>query len=160
MVELQTGETALTQRILEHLDGLGIRYEKLVHEPVTTSAAAAGARGSRLQQGAKALVVKADGEFHHLIISAAQRIDNKKLRRALGARKVRFATRDEVFALTQCPPGAISPFGNLMGLPVHMDTSMDSEDTVYFNCASHTVSLRMAREDLRLSTDACMADFH
>ena len=157
---IQHGETDATRKVLEHLDSLGIAYEKLEHEPVTTSEAAAGARASRLEEGAKALVVKAKDEYYHLIISAAARLDNKKLRHIIGSRKLRFANEDEVFDLTGCRPGAVPPFGNLFGLPVYMDNLLLAEDTVYFNCGSHTVSLRMARQDLQTAALAEVVDFH
>ena len=35
-----------------------------------------------------------------------------------------------------------------------------SEDTVYFNCGSHTISLRMKRADLVEFTGAQIVDFH
>jgi len=157
--QYQTGETDATRRILEHLTSLGIAYEKLEHEVVTTSEAAAGARSSRLEEGAKALIVKAGDAFHHLIISAAKRVDNNKLRKILGTRKVRFARPEEVMDLTGCMPGAVPPFGNLFGLKVYMDDALLAEDTVYFNCGSHTVSLRMSREDLTRATDAEVTRF-
>lgn len=50
--QLQIGETPLTRRILAHLDALGLPYERLEHEPVTTSEAAARARASPLREGA------------------------------------------------------------------------------------------------------------
>ena len=159
-MELQIGETEVTKRILEHLDSLGVSYEKLEHEPVTTSEAAASARASRLEQGAKALIVKADDTYYHLILSAALRVDNKKLRKIVGTRRVRFANADELFELTGCRPGAVPPFGNLFGLAVLMDSALLEEESVFFNCGSHTVSLRMAREDLTKSADARVEDFH
>lgn len=159
-MELQIGETEATKRILEHLDTLGIPYEKLEHGPVTTSEAAAGARTSRIEEGAKALIVKADDGYYHLVISAALRVDNKKLRKIVGTKRVRFATAEEVWDMTGCRPGAVPPFGNLFDLPVLMDDALLAEETVYFNCASHTVSLRMKREDLVRATNATVADFH
>jgi Ala-tRNA(Pro) deacylase len=160
-MELQIGESEATRRILAHLDSSRIPYEKLEHEPVTTSEAAAGARATRIEQGAKALIVKAEeGQYHHLIISAALRVDNNKLRKIIGTKRIRFATADEVWQLTGCRPGAVPPFGNLFGLPVLMDDALLAEDSVYFNCGSHTVSLRMTREDLVKATGARVEDFH
>ena len=159
-MELQTGETAVTQKAVEFLTAQGIPFEKLVHEPVTTSEAAAGARGSRLEQGAKALIVKANEKYYHLIISAAKRVDNNKLRKILGTNRVRFATPEELKTLTGCLPGAVPPFGNLFDLQVLMDDALLAEETVYFNCGSHTVSLRMARTDLVKATGARIEDFH
>ncbi|NOZ23960.1 MAG: hypothetical protein GXP25_23025 [Planctomycetes bacterium] len=157
--EHQIGETEATKKILDHLTSLDIPFDKLEHEVVTTSEAAAGARSSRLEEGAKALIVKAGDAFYHLIISAAKRVDNNKLRKTLGTRKVRFARPEEVMQLTGCMPGAVPPFGNLFGLKVYMDDALLAEDTVYFNCGSHTVSLRMSQEDMVKATDAEIASF-
>jgi len=157
---IQEGDTEVTKKALEFLDQKGIGYEKLEHSPVTTSSEAAGARGSRLSQGAKAIIVKANDQFYHLIISASVPLDNNKLRKVLGTRRVRFATTEELFQLTGCLPGAVPPFGNLFGLPVYMDNALLEEDIVYFNCGSHTVSLRMKRSDLESATDALIVDFH
>jgi Ala-tRNA(Pro) deacylase len=159
-IKIQKGETEVTQKIIDYLQSKDIPFEKLTHEPVTTSDAAAGARASSLSQGAKALIVKADDKYYHLIISAAERVDNKKLRQILQTRRVRFANSEELLELTGCQPGAVPPFGNLFGLPVFMDDALLSEDTVYFNCGSHTVSLRMSREDLAQATESQIVDFH
>lgn len=159
-VKIQKGETEVTAKIIDFLHSKGIDFEKLEHVPVTTSSEAAGARGSRLSQGAKAIVVKANNQYYHLIISAAARLDNKKLRKILGARRVRFATSEELLELTGCLPGAVPPFGNLFGLPVIIDDALVSEETVYFNCGSHTISLRMARSDLAAAAEAKIEDFH
>jgi len=159
-IKIQEGETEVTRKVTEYLQSRGIPFEKLEHAPVTTSDAASGARGSRLAQGAKAIIVKADEKYYHLIISAAERVDNNKLRKILQTRRVRFANSEELLELTGCQPGAVPPFGNLFGLSVLMDDAILSEETVYFNCGSHTVSLRMSREDLAKSTGAQMVDFH
>ena len=159
-IKIQEGETEATTKITEYLSEKGIDFEKLEHVPVTTSSAASGARGSSLSQGAKAIVVKASDDYYHLIVSAAVRLDNKKLRKVLGTRRVRFATSEELLELTGCLPGSVPPFGNLFGLPVLMDDALLSEEIVYLNCGSHTVSLRMKRADLAAATDAQIADFH
>ena len=159
-LKIQEGETEATKKVTEFLESQGIPFEKLEHVPVTTSDAAAGARGGRLAEGAKALVVKAGEQYYHLIISAAERVDNSKLRKIIGARRIRFANSEELFELTGCLPGAVPPFGNLFGLPVLMDNALLVEETVYFNCGSHTVSLRMARVDLERATEARIGDFH
>jgi Ala-tRNA(Pro) deacylase len=94
------------------------------------------------------------------VISAAARVDNAKLRKLLGTRRVRFATTEELRQLTGCLPGAVPPFGSLFGLRVLMDDLLMREEVVYFNCASHTLSLRMRREDLMRACQAEVADFH
>jgi len=158
--KIQEGETEVTAKILEFLRWKNVDFEKMEHEPVTTSVGAAEARGSQLSQGAKAIIVKADNQYYQIVISAAVRLDNKKLRNILGTRRVRFATPEELFELTGCLPGAVPPFGNLFGLPVILDNALMTEETVFFNCGSNTVSLRMARSDLVAVTEAQIEDFH
>jgi Ala-tRNA(Pro) deacylase len=159
-LKIQEGETEVTRKAIELLASKGINFEKLEHAVVTTSSEASGARGSKLSQGAKAIIVKANDQFYHLIISAAVQLNNNKLRKVLGTRRVRFATTEELFELTGCSPGAVPPFGNLFGLPVFMDNALMEEETVYFNCGSHTISLKMKRSDLAEATDAQIVDFH
>ena len=159
-LKIQEGETEVTRKAIELLTSKGINFEKLEHAVVTTSSEASGARGSKLSQGAKAIIVKANDQFYHLIISAAVQLDNNKLRKVLGTHRVRFATTKELFELTGCSPGAVPPFGNLFGLPVFMDNALMEEETVYFNCGSHTISLKMKRSDLAEATDAQIVDFH
>jgi len=159
-MKIQKGETEVTAKILEFLRTKNVDFEKMEHEPVTTSIGAAEARGSQLSQGAKAIIVKADDQYYEIVISAAVRLDNKKLRKILGTRRVRFATPEELFELTGCLPGAVPPFGNLFGLQVILDDALMAEETVFFNCGSNTVSLRMARSDLVAVTEAQIEDFH
>ena len=156
---LLLGETSVTLRILSYLDSLGMSYERVEHEPVTTSEAAALARVSPLRQGAKALLVKADGAYWHLVLSAALRVDNVRLRDILGTRRIRFASGEELLERTGCLPGAVPPFGNLFGLPVLLDDALLAEETVCFNCGSHTISLRMRRADMVTACEARIERF-
>lgn len=152
-------ETPAARKVLDHLDALGIPYERMEHVPVRTSEEAAAVRGTRLEQGAKALILKADGGYHCLVLSAALKVDNARVRRILGTRKVRFATPEEVGDLTGCLPGAVPPFGNLFGLPVLVDEGLLREETVNFNCGSRRLSLGMRRADMVRAAEATVAAF-
>jgi Ala-tRNA(Pro) deacylase len=70
----------------------------------------------------------------------------------LGTRTLRFATPEELLALTGCVPGAVPPFGNLFGLPVLVDEALAAREEIAFNAGSNDVSMVMATADfLRLS---------
>jgi Ala-tRNA(Pro) deacylase len=70
----------------------------------------------------------------------------------LGTRTLRFATPEELLALTGCVPGAVPPFGNLFGLPVLVDEALAEREEIAFNAGSNTVSIIMRGDDfLRLS---------
>src|SRR5262245_18142709 len=82
----------VTERLTRWLAAAGVPFRILEHAPVRTSAEAAAVRGTPLQAGAKALVVRADDRPVHLVLPADRRIDNPRLRELLGTRRLRFVT--------------------------------------------------------------------
>lgn len=138
----------MTERLEQWLRDAGVAFEILEHAPVRTSEEAARARGTALEQGAKALVVRADDRFVHCVLSAHLKADNAALRALVGTRRLRFATREELLELTGCEPGAVPPFGNMFGLPVLLDEALCENDRVAFNAGSNTVSITMSCADL------------
>ncbi len=144
--------TPVTERLLAWLREAGVPFTLLEHEPVRTSEEAARVRGTRLEEGAKALVVRADDRYAHIVLPANLRTDNAALRALLGTRKIRFATTEELLEVTGCEPGAVPPFGTLFDLPVLVDERLSANDEISFNAGSTSVSIRMRCEDfVRLS---------
>jgi Ala-tRNA(Pro) deacylase len=140
--------TPVTERVERWLREAGAAFEVLEHAPARTSEEAARVRGTPLEAGAKALVVRADERFVHCVLPAHRKAGNARLRAILGTRKLRFATPDELMQLTGCAPGAVPPFGNLFGLPVLIDEALAHTDRVVFNAGSNTVSITMRGADL------------
>ena len=150
--EIQTGRTPVTERLLETLEAAGVCYRVVEHAPVFTSEQAAAVRGTPPEAGAKALLVKADlpaADYALLVIAGSRRVDNARLREALGTRRVRFASAAELLAATGCRPGALPPFGALFGLPVLLDRSLQTAPEAAFNAGSHTISVVMEGEGFR-----------
>jgi Ala-tRNA(Pro) deacylase len=142
----------VTERLTRWLTEAGVPFRVLEHAPVRTSAEAATVRGTPLEAGAKALVVRADDHPVHLVLPADHRVDNARLRALLGSRRLRFVTPDELHSLTGCVPGAVPPFGNLFGLEVLVDEALTSTEEIAFNAGSPAVSLTMRCADfLQLS---------
>lgn len=135
------------EQLKAKLDAAGIAYTVREHEPVFTSEAAARVRGVPLASGAKALVVKIDETFRHFVLPADRKFDSKKARKALAARKSRFATREEVADLTGLEPGAIPPFGSLFGLETICDPALGDNETINFNAGDHAISVSMSYAD-------------
>lgn len=134
--------------ILAHLDAQGASYRRIRHEPTRTSEDSARVRGEPMSIGGKSLVLKAAGRFVVLVISAARRANSRGLRTALGVRRLRFATTDELLELTGCVPGCVPPFGRpIVPLPLLVDTSILRNDRIAFNPGSLTDSVIMERAD-------------
>lgn len=122
------------------------------HAPVFTSDEAARVRGTPIEAGAKALVLQAEERPVHVVLPGHRRVDNARLRAILDTRTLRFATPEELLALTGCVPGAVPPFGNLFGLPVLVDEELTLREEIAFNAGSNAVSVVMRCDDfLRLS---------
>lgn len=135
------------ERIESLLKSAAVPFEVTHHAPVFTSEEAAAVRGVPLSSGAKALICKADGEFMMLVMSADRRLNSKRFRNDRGFRKIRFATREEVFNLTGLEPGSIPPFGQLFQLPTWCDDSLAAECVINFNAGDHSISVSMRFRD-------------
>ncbi len=147
-------------RIRQWLTEQAVSFRALHHQPTRTSEESAAVRGEALAVGAKALVMKAGGQFALFVISAAQRIDGRKIRAQLGVKKTRFATPDELMELTGLTPGAVPPFGRpILDLDLYVDTSVRANDRVAFNAGSLTDSIIMAADDYFNLIDATIFDF-
>jgi prolyl-tRNA editing enzyme YbaK/EbsC (Cys-tRNA(Pro) deacylase) len=140
------GETEVLGAIRGALAETGAPWREVEHGPTRTSEESARARGEPLEIGAKALLVKADERFVLLVLSAARKLDSRKLRAALGTRTTRFATAEELLELTGLVPGSVPPFGEpVLPLPLYVDRSLLANERVAFNAGSLTRSVIVAR---------------
>src|SRR3974377_2564341 len=121
----------------------GVDFSVLRHQPVFTSEEAAAVRRVALSSGAKALICKVDAGFVMFVIPADRKLDSKQVRHALRIHSLRFATREELKELTGLPPGAVPPFGSLLGLPTHCDTRLGENDRINFNAGDNYISVSL-----------------
>ena len=140
-------EESVFHRIENLLNGSSVPFTVLRHEPVYTSEQAAEIRGTPLASGAKALVIKAGDRFVLLVIPADRKLDSRKAREVLGAKAVRFASKEEVHQLTGLQPGSIPPFGSLFRLPTYCDPALENNGSINFNAGDHAISIQMSPKD-------------
>lgn len=133
--------TIIYDKLIESLDKKQVSYQMLSHEAVFTSEDSARVRGVSLHSGSKALIIKADDKFIMIILPANFSLDSTATRAELHCKKLRFATKEEVFNMTGLQPGSIPPFGSLFKLPTYCDIGLSDNDTIYFNAGMHTRSL-------------------
>ncbi len=125
----------------------GVNFEVLRHRPVFTSEEAAAVRGVALSTGAKALICKVDDRFVMFVIPGDRKLDSKAVRKALGIRALRFATREELNDVTSLPPGAVPPFGSLFSLPTYCDARLAENERINFNAGDHSISVSLRYTD-------------
>ena len=137
------------ERIRDLLDRQGVVDRVIDHQETFTSEESAAARGEPLEVGGKALLVKADDVFALVVLRADQKLDSRALQRLMGARKLRFATREELAALTDgLVPGSVPPFGRpVLDFALYVDESLASNDRIAFNAGMLTRSIVMSAAD-------------
>lgn len=140
----------VVNKIISILNEKNIEFETFEHEPVRTSQEAASIRpGYTQSQGAKALIVRAkisntDKQFVMVVVPGDKKFDSKKLRAALSAKDIRFATESEVGEITGgVLPGGVPPFGNLFGLQTYVDHGLYQNQKIIFNAGDKRFSIAM-----------------
>ena len=134
----------------------GSSWSTLAHEPTPTSEDSARVRGVSLASGAKAMIlsVKPGDDFIMVVISAAEKMDSKKLKKVGQFKSTRFASVEEVMEVTGCVSGAVPPFGSLFGLRTFVDESLQLQgETINFNAGLRTLSVTMSVSDY-IATEA------
>jgi Cys-tRNA(Pro) deacylase len=117
-----------------------------------TAADAAAAIGCDVAQIVKSLVFVVDDEPIVALVGGADRLDERKLARAAGGRRVRRADADEVRAATGYPVGGVPPFGHAHALRCSVDDALLSHDVVW--AAAGTPTHVFASQPAALATAA------
>jgi nondiscriminating aspartyl-tRNA synthetase len=138
----------LHDRLLDFLKEKSINFKLVEHAQTLTSQDSAAARGTRLEQGAKALLAMADKSPVLIVLSAAKKLDNNAFKTQFGVKDLHLATLDEVQSITGVPVGAVPPFGNLFNVPTFVDEGLLAEEEIAFNAGSLTKSVIMKSADL------------
>jgi Ala-tRNA(Pro) deacylase len=136
------------EEIKEWLIAQSIDFKHIHHGPTATSEASSLARGEDLSIGGKALVLKIDDSFKLCVLSAAKKLDSNALKKHFGAKKLRFADKDELMELTGLVPGSVPPFGKpMLDLELLLDQSILQNQKIAFNAGSLNDSIIMSVED-------------
>ena len=140
------------------LDENNVQYKCWTHEPVRTSEDAAKIRGTPLESGAKALVLRSEGKFLMVVIAGDKKMDLKKVKEVIKSRRLSLATPEEVLQVTHCEIGSVPPFGNLVSIPVYLDRSLLRSPVINFNAGRHDTSIAMSAEDYQAVVKPVLVD--
>ena len=145
--------------IKELLEKNKVNYKYFEHEPTPTSEIAAKVRGVDLATGAKAMILRFNGNFCMCVLRATEKIDFKKMKKILDTGSVSFATAEEVKTVTNCIPGGVPPFGNLFKIPVYADKQIFDNEIINFNAGTQTQSIQMKAEDWKKVVNPIIEEF-
>lgn len=150
-VQSENGPAAerVFQSIRKLLTALPCPFREVHHPPTRTSEESAEARGEPLHIGGKALLLKAeDDQYRLFILPADAKLDSQAIRQQLGLKKTRFASPEELLALTGLVPGSVPPFGRpVLPFDLYVDQGIADNDRIAFNAGSLTDSIILATGD-------------
>ncbi|MBN1262849.1 MAG: aspartate--tRNA(Asn) ligase [Candidatus Pacebacteria bacterium] len=147
--KVKTKKNVLTD-LIKLLKDKRINYQLLKHKAAFTSEESTKVRKTRLEQGAKALVMFADKKPVLLVLSAANKVDSRLFKKAFGFKDLKMAAPEEVKEITGVEIGAVPPFGNLFNLKTFIDEGLGRNREIVFNAGSHTRSVRLTYRDFCL----------
>ena len=135
-------------RLRDLLASQGIPFREVQHVATLTSEESARARGEELRVGGKALVVKMDQTFRLFVLPADRRFDSSLAKKEFKAKKIRFASKEELWQQTGLVPGSVPPFGDpILPFELFADEALRENDRIAFNAGSLTTSFVLAMED-------------
>lgn len=150
---------AVSKKLKQFLDEKQVNYEEMQHATAYTAQEIAGAQHVPGQEAVKSVIVKSNGSFTMCVLPAVRMVDLEKFKAATDVSDAELAAEEDLAQLfPDYELGAEPPFGNLYGLKVVADTSLDDNDSVVFNAGTHTDTIRLTLEDFKQLSEAQMAD--
>ncbi len=152
--------TTRVKAIVEFLDGSGIAYELVEHEPVMSATAEAHVANLPPDQVAKTVVLHDGNAYVIAAIPASERLDLHKLRELLGAtRQLRLANETEIARdFPTLEVGAVPPFGPMVPAAEVVDSALVRHERILCPAGDHRHSVLVDPRDVVRVTAARTAD--
>ena len=136
--------------LMDYLDQNDVQYIVITHSTAYTAQGIAGLVHIPGQQLAKTVIVKLDDKLAMAVLPAKYHVDLMQLRKKAHAKKVELAVEEDFQRVfPECETGAMPPFGNLFGLPVFADESLEKDYEIAFNAGTHRELIRMLWDDYK-----------
>lgn len=140
---------SIEKRVVEALDELNATYDLMECDPDFADTAAFCERyGVAPEDSANAIVVasrKPAGVMALCLILATSRLDvNRRVRDAMGVKKLSFASPEVTADVTGMMIGGVTPFG--LDLPTLVDTGVTSRSQVVIGGGSRSLKVRLDPE--------------
>ncbi len=148
------GRPAREMRVYDLLDRLGVAYDRIDHEPVTTMAEGDAIRETLQAQVCKNLFLctRRRTAFYLLMIPDDKRFRAEELTHQLGLPRLSFGKAEDMARLLELAPGFITVMGLMNDRAQEVQLLMDRAilDSTYIGChpCVNTASIRMRTEEL------------
>jgi Cys-tRNA(Pro)/Cys-tRNA(Cys) deacylase len=139
--------------------GIPFRLHAYAHKqrPSSYGAEAAAALGVPAAQVFKTLIASVDGQLTSAVVPVTGHLNLKALADAVGGKKAEMAQTAIAERATGCVVGGISPIAQRKSLPVVLDSSALTYQTVFCSAGQRGLQVELAPDDLVLATAAVLA---
>jgi Ala-tRNA(Pro) deacylase len=139
-------------QLIEFLDGRGVQYRLIDHEPEGRTEIVSPMRGNALQQAAKCIVMmvkigKKVTKYVLGVVPGDARVDLAAVKALLGGTYISFASAEIAERLAGSVAGTILPFSFISDLELVVDPSLLENDEIYFNAARLDRSMALKASD-------------
>ncbi len=138
---------AVPTKVTNHLDKNKIRYDVVEHKKVFTVYDLAQTTKEKMNTIAKTLLVKADKNYHLVVLPAHRRLNLAAVKKLTKAKTVLLAKEKDMATKFKMKPGAMTPFGSLHKVAVIVDKGLLKSEKVLMGAGSFTESLRVKMKD-------------
>lgn len=149
------GAENIRNEIIRRLKDADAGYQHVKHEPTPTSEDSAKVRGTTIEDGVKALILRGKTTKKNIQVNipANLKLDMKAVSDLCGE-KFEFEDPDVILKRFGIAIGGIPPFGNLLGIGTFLDEGVLVRALIAFNCGLQTESIIMKPQDLLKLSDA------
>lgn len=155
----ESEKTSVFEKITKLLDREKIKYQVLEHAEVQTSEEAAKVRGTKLEQGAKAMVMLGDDSPLMIVLPANRKINSSAFKKLNSLKDLHAAAPEEVEKLTGAKVGAVPPFGNLFKIKLYVDKALGENEQIAFNAGERSKSIIMKYKDFEEITKPIIGEY-
>ena len=139
---------SIPRRIRDYLDSQKAPYEWLPHPQAFTAQEVAHSLHVSGKRLAKTVILDADGRLVMAVLPASHRLIMPELKAALEVRRLEMLPESELAKIfPDCDLGAIPPFGNLYGIEVWVDRTVEESGELVFTAGTHVDAVRMKYSD-------------
>lgn len=148
------------ERLEAYVREQGVPFQTQHHPIAFTAQEVAASEHVPSRMVVKVLMVVADSKPVMLALQATDGVNLRTLAAVLSATEVRLAGEREFGVLfPDCGLGAMSPFGNLYGMSVSVDTTLAEDETIIFQAGTHTDTMSLKYADFARLVQPTVADF-
>ena len=150
---------AVPKHVKKYLDVKMAKYDEVAHKTVYTAYDAAQTLRRELKDIAKSLLIASDKAYVIAVVPAHMRIDLKKLKQALKAKKISIPDEKVMVKVFKVKAGSMTAFGGMHKIEVWADQSLLKTKDLIFSAGNFTDSVRMKVKDYLKMEEAKLAKF-